>query len=477
MSIRDPEEQVIHDAFSQITVDTSELTAKVKTKLNAKKTRSLPHQIRGSVAIATVMSVMLVGTVAAAALGGLDWFIEKFNPAYGSIVEEVHGYAEDQDIRMEVIGAQKYDNMAVIYYSLQDMSGENRLTENTDFRDGFGTNININDPPSDYLEPTSSYSYNTRNDVLYFDKETNTVYYELVISGVSGGEIADPLTIGSFLIYFDTEDYQNEPSDVSLDNIEVSDTVSIKEQHIFGMSGDTELDELQSSITKALSFGFYADAPYDVDDMWISNIGMIDGKLHVQIGKLFNHEFGSGTPSLSLMSATGEILESDYTYDMLSDKNNAPMSIDDKNFNYDKVVCEYTEHVFSVDADNLNDYTLCFTGMVYSGVEGNWKVAAYLNDSSSQILVWSDVTVNNISFEYIELSPLGLQAKGIRWDTFEFDEISVSVETSDGIVALNNIEGYSFSTGNYNLSSSADEPIDISSVTAIVIYGIRIPVE
>jgi hypothetical protein len=90
-----------------------------------------------SAVAAIALSVMLVVTAAAATLGGFDWFIKKFNPSFGEIVEPVEAYCEDQGIRMEVIGAQKYDNMAVVYLSLQDVSGQNRLTEQTDFQDGF----------------------------------------------------------------------------------------------------------------------------------------------------------------------------------------------------------------------------------------------------------------------------------------------------------------------------------------------------
>ena len=95
-----------------------------------------------SAVAALALSVMLVVTAAAATLGGFDWFIEKFNPSFGEIVEPVEAYCEDQGIRMEVIGAQKYDNMAVVYLSLQDVSGQNRLTEQTDFQDRLTVKMN-----------------------------------------------------------------------------------------------------------------------------------------------------------------------------------------------------------------------------------------------------------------------------------------------------------------------------------------------
>jgi len=472
MIVYDHEEQAIHDAFSQITVDASGLTAKVKNRLNKKTRPSAPRQICRSVTVAAVMSMVLIVTVAAAALGGFDGFIEKFNPTYGDIVEPVEISCEDQGIRMEVIGAQKYDNMVVIYYSLQDISGENRLTETTNFHNGLNLKINMKEATTDGPEVGASYSY--KNDVLYFDKETNTIYYELVID-VSTGDIFEPLTIGSAAVYFDTASYENEPSDVSLVNVENPDTVAIEGESISSMSGSNLSDELENSIKKALEFGCYADAPYGGDDMWISNIGIVDGKLHVQIGRVFNQEFGSNIPALSLMSVDGGSIGYDYSYTMICDKKNQSINLHEDDFN--NAVYFYTEYVFSVDENSLQDYTLCFTGNVYSGIVGNWKVSAYLSDTSSQIFVWTDVAVNDISFEHIRLSPLGLQAKGVRWDTFNLDEVTVSVETAEGIVTLNASEGYNHQTGSYSLNCPADEPIDIASVTAIIVNGIRIPIE
>lgn len=91
--------------------------------------------------------------------------------------------------------------------------------------------------------------------------------------------------------------------------------------------------------------------------------------------------------------------------------------------------------------------------------------------------VWTDISVNSISFQYLKLSPLGLEAEGIRWDMFEFDEISVAVETEDGMLTISNIgKAYNHTTGTYNVSAQADAPIDIASVTALYIDGIRIPI-
>ena len=87
-------------------------------------------------AVALVMSVMLVVAAAAATLGGFDWFIKKFNPPLVKLLSLSRHIGRSGNSHGGYRST-KYDNMAVIYLSLQDVSGQNRLTEQTDFQDGF----------------------------------------------------------------------------------------------------------------------------------------------------------------------------------------------------------------------------------------------------------------------------------------------------------------------------------------------------
>ena len=75
--------------------------------------------------------VLLVASTAALAvgLGGFDWFIERFNPPFAELIEPSGVYAEDQGIRMTVIGAQESSGMGIVYLTVQDVSGTGRLAQ------------------------------------------------------------------------------------------------------------------------------------------------------------------------------------------------------------------------------------------------------------------------------------------------------------------------------------------------------------
>ncbi|HAE92186.1 MAG TPA: hypothetical protein DCG60_06010, partial [Tissierella sp.] len=231
MSKLDIDEQKIYDIFSQITVDSSKITKQVKNRLQNTYTKTQISRHRPflrHIIVAMVLSMFLVVSATAAVLGNFEWFMKKFNPSFGKVVEPIGVYSEDQGIRMEVIGAQKYDNRAIVYLSLQDMTGQNRLTEKTAFRDGFSVKMNQRTPDKFLGTKDSLLSgFSWKQKMIYFDSDTNTIYYEFNITTDLDTPLSDPLELGSSLIYFDETAYEEEPINLCLSTIKDKDTVTI----------------------------------------------------------------------------------------------------------------------------------------------------------------------------------------------------------------------------------------------------------
>src|SRR5690606_25401242 len=91
------DEKHIHEMFSQITVDSSKLADQVKSRLY-EGSADMPARRRKrwtrSTIAAIAISFALVTSATAASLGNFDWFIERFNPDFGKIVEPVGVYSE-----------------------------------------------------------------------------------------------------------------------------------------------------------------------------------------------------------------------------------------------------------------------------------------------------------------------------------------------------------------------------------------------
>lgn len=466
------DEEKIHDMFSQITVDSSKLAKEVKTKLHKRDTNTpvKNHKpwIRSTVA-AMVLVILLAGSATAVVLGNFEGFMKRFNPDYSNIVEPIESYVEDQGIRMEIIGAQKYDNRAIVYLSLQDITGKNRLTEETDFRDGFNvkTNKRIADIGMKRDESISGFSWGQK--MIYFDEITNTIYYEFNIDTDLDTPLTDKLELGSSLIYFDRVSFIEEPINISLEKIKVADTMPIDERKIWGGNGNNE--ELY---TKALIPGNIGTMPHGEEEQWISNVGIIDGKLHVQIGTVFDKEFGANDAHIDLKDEKGNIISYDYSLVLLADEKNNILDLERND--YGDAIYKYKEFIFPVRPENLGKYNLLYTGSVSTGVEGNWMVATNLTDSINNILTWTDdILIEGHNFEYITLSPIGLNAMGsYKGEICYASDMTVKIETLDDTIYLE-FGGGSRDSEKQRFSSSWDTetPLDIERVTAIIINDTR----
>ena len=183
----DREEQRIHNAFSQINVDTE----KLKRRINTMNQKPIKRYSRFSIAAAVVLVFVTLSATTYAATGGLDQFLSRFNPAFGAlaIAPAEPAYAEDQGIRLEVVGAQQINNVVLVYVTMQDIAGENRLSrykwpDLEIFMDGQV----MHGPSSSRL--------------LHFDRNNNTLYFERIIAGNIGIPRADTLEIGATSIIY-----------------------------------------------------------------------------------------------------------------------------------------------------------------------------------------------------------------------------------------------------------------------------------
>lgn len=472
----DKDEQLIYSAMSSIKVESKGIKENIISRLDEpideRVYRKKSHKL---IILVACLAVLLIGTAAAAvSLGVFDWFIEKFNPTYGMLTERVEQWSEDQGIRMEVIGAQKYANFAVVYLSLQDITGQNRITENTAFMDGFSVLVERYNEEIEEMEVVGS-SFSLSDKVLEFDKDTNTIYYELKINGSSDLLSSSTLTVSSFLIYFDVEKYEDEPLGIDMTSLRNPETISASESRIL-------YDDLDD-IDKVLKPSNFADMPTGAKDQSISNAGIIDDKFHIQIKTEFNKEFGSSTPNIRLKSSSGKVVEPYQESRLYIDKNNEIVS--DFSENSDKVAYSGSEYIFDIDTSKLSDYTPVFTTRVYTGVEGKWKVSAELSEDGDRVKsFYYGKEINGIIYEEITITPLGVGVTGECLDE-NYDMLNspmhIYLELKNGEIleASGGIELRYNDDRTIPMSGTWDtkKPIDESQVVAVIIEETKIEVK
>jgi len=125
---------------------------------------------RHLVVAAAALVFISVGAYAAVG-GGFEFFRDELEAPFIDLVtaplEPV--YAEDQGIRFEVVGAERVNSVVLLYMTMQDVSGEDRLS--------MWHHPNIEIRVKDDQEISRGWS--SRD--LHFDHDTNTRYFELQV--------------------------------------------------------------------------------------------------------------------------------------------------------------------------------------------------------------------------------------------------------------------------------------------------------
>ena len=488
MNKLDNEELEIHTALSQIRVDTKGLALGVKQQLHQGRQ---PQKFRGkkmaSIAAAILAVVVLSTTAFALTMGGFDWFVERINPPFADIVEPIMQYTEDQGIRMTVLGAQNFDNTAIVYVAIQDISGENRLTADIALWSDI-TTMRQTEGTEDSEGPGFSWG-SMGNNLLYFDETSNTAYFELRFA--QDTPIPERLTISTSHLPLSMVTYEQVPIPIVLADLELGQTISVSYQ--YASCGSWISDDRPSEYDILLP-GRFATLPDYPDSSWISNIGIVDGQLRVQVINRMSWPFGASGISLALLCPAGELIHNTETIWAWVDEDLKPINLhtlvleDDSPLSY-----SLSEYIFDVNPTNLADYTLVFWGNITEGIEGNWQLTLETNDTTSQIITLSpNISVGEHQehrIEFITISPLGVQIRGTIPE-FDRDQegLATYIEVAGELITSTNFSRVYmpiFEGGRYDgellgisfsLEWMAESPIDINSVTAIIIEGQRIEI-
>ncbi|MCL2204846.1 MAG: hypothetical protein FWB88_13025 [Defluviitaleaceae bacterium] len=215
--------------------------------------KSIVRTLRWSVAAAAIL-LLVTSTAVFAATGGLEQFLARFNPNFGefAIAPLNPAYAVDQDIRIEVVGAQQIDNVLLVYTIMQDISGENRITRH------MSPDIEF------YVDDERMSTGGSTDRLLRFDRSTNTSYRERLLLGRDDMPQADTIELvitridcfehggqvrrafeGEWIIAINANDLGIQPivwSDVQVGNLDIEYMslspfgIQLRGTHTYGMA-------------------------------------------------------------------------------------------------------------------------------------------------------------------------------------------------------------------------------------------------
>jgi len=232
-----------------------------------------------------------------------------------------------------------------------------------------------------------------------------------------------------------------------------------------------------------------------LDYLWISNMAVMDGNLHVQIGR---HGSGGLHRGINLFAPDGSIVFSGYGHNSIfADEYLQPYQPElPEDWGINVMFCidapySFTEIVFPVDVDALGDYSLTITGGTIGGgiysQSGDWTMTICTADANNQINIWEgSAQVGDVIIETVTVTPLGVRITGTyaQLDGIWLTVVGMDlyIVTPEGNTLLRTMEGrfidfpasYDFEV--FSRDRTGGQLIDVAAVSAIILDGVTIPI-
>lgn len=218
-------------------------------------------------AAAWAAAVLLCFTLSISALAAtvdpIYQILFNISPTAAQALKPVNLSCEDQGIRMEVVSAAIYENEAVIFLSLQDMTA-NRIDESTDLFDSY----RINRP----FDSSASCHF------VSFDEETGKATFLIHISQWNNEKIeGDKITFSFTELLSQKRMFDEKLSGLDLSKVTTAEETQ-KPESIRGGGGMCPVD-YETGCLVPIAGGILSP----LDGVTITNVGFIDNKLHIQI--------------------------------------------------------------------------------------------------------------------------------------------------------------------------------------------------
>lgn len=439
----DCDEIIIKTALDTIETPKYDMNSEVEKNIKNKSARKYLNQSKLVIVSLSLFLILSVG-VAAATMNSFNRLISMVSPEIALLLQPIGVISEEDGIKVEVVGAFHDDEMAVVYFTMQDLVGD-RVDETLDIYD---------------YSFSGARMFNIQ--LVHYDEITKTATLRMEANGgkkLSGKKVS--FLIRSFLSDKTTFD----KVDMGINLLEIQQTnafqrVPLNMNNIPG-GGGPDLDlygELKEKgiIDVLKTDGMKIQLP-NMDFMYISNIGYIDEYLHIQI-----KWSGDGVDDHGYL----------YFVDALGNKiyYNASVTFGADELGNTVYGSEYIEYIFDMSSINVEEVKL--EGNFVSDnnyTEGSWKTTfklQYAEEKQVNCSIQSDTW----EIHRVSVSPMGITFAG-NGEVDALQETSPSITMMDGSVkAFHGSRSYA-EDHEFRLKFVSDTPLDISKIKSITIDG------
>lgn len=439
----DDDEIMIKKALDTIRTPEYDIAAEVEKKIN--KTPITFKRII-TISAAACLCMALTVCVAAATIPSVNRLLAVVSPEIASMLQPLEMSSEDNGIKMEVIAAMNDDETAVFYLTLQDLTGD-RIDKTLYLLDYSFTDAN-------------SYGW----EIINYDDTTKTATLRMLSSGLEGlnGKKVT-FSLNSFIgkRTFDTVDTGINLADIP--KVPHSETIIYDRDSIGG--GDEEF-AAGGRILKPDKIKLPVPT---INFVHISNMGFIDGRLHIQTKRTDNGL--DGQEHLYLADLQGHPLDAfeDYTCGTI-DFGTDESGNTKKGFNY-------REYIFDVKNLNLNETKVMGDFVANENhITGNWETTFKIQSVKQIKTSECDIKFDTWTVNKISLSPMGIVLKGVNASneqkTLPLTPVTILVNMADGSTqTYKSLTGYEQGTGLIEVDFMFSLPLDISKIKSVTING------
>ena len=410
--------------------------------------------------IAAVM-VLSVGTLAAAP--ELRESLKGLSEDTIAILQPVNQVSEDQGIRMEVLGAVNDGGVAVAFLSLQDTTGQGRVSDTVRLMD-----CQISDDLGIAIANVVSYDETTETAILRLEGmggdadagEKITVSARSLLSGEqqvsdesTGYTVSELIASGPAAEYAPPEEGLIMGSMAGVDDPENAE-ITLE-----------EIDQLKDSgkvpVLEPWAEGLKIDG---VDWATVAAAAKIGNQLHIQ----YNTDSvlgGVNSLSFRLKDSSGQILD----LPML-ELNIGPRTELSRELYY----TETNEYVlFLPEGQDVSDMEVVYSGTTYDSLtQGNWSTTFRLEQVKERLQSGQELDLGGWTVENVTVSPVAVTVRGSGdlWDLGgEMPEVRVWLQ--DGTQVEASSAGTSIDGEDVTLNSMFNEILDLSQVKTVTLNG------
>lgn len=426
-------------------------------------------------AIAIPLVCLMTSTVIAINIPSFQKLLEKIDPDVAEYIEPIGETSINNGIKVELIAASRYDNMVKAYIAFEDLES-NRVGKDIELLDYYS------------IEGSNNFNFGSSSWSIVDYDETNNRIIGLVETERDTKYEGEDLIFKVDQIFYNSKNIDGFLTEINLNKINHSPSYTNSNIKSFATRsyGNLYLDKDLIPILKPNEVNINFPK---IKTSKISNIGIINDKLHVQ---LWRDETVDGQGSnLYLVDTKGHELYAD-TEIIFAINKFGKMTSNIKD-------TTYKEYIFDINIDKLDEYQLAGYFVTRDQIDGPWEIA-FSPGKGDSLEQNCNIDLDDMKIKNISINPFAIRIEGETMSEYntsnvdldklgkvldkkevyetDYTNFNIKVNTDSGVIRDlgTNINWDSYYSSkekdrDFILIYSFDKPIDINLIRSISING------